>query len=153
MEQKRRGLKFHPYRSHNPQSFGTEDLFIIHECIPSFTIKREPYKKELTKEQTRNYIYDEFMKLILLDVLENNDVFMYNTKRLEFTIQKDEIKGDKFLEYYKKGVFRLDYLKSNFTGHFTRMRITRKSTGSLIFKNIFLSGYFRDLRDKMSELW
>ena len=150
---KRPGSKYHPYRSHNPQSFGTEDLFIINECIPSSTISREPYKKELTNEQTRNYIYDEFMKLVLLDVLENNDVFVYENKTLEFTIQKDEITGDKFLEYYKKGAFKMDYLKSNFTGHFVRMRITRKSTGSLIFKNVFMSGYFRDLRDKMSELW
>lgn len=147
------GLKFHPYRSHNPHSLGTNELFIIDECIPSVTIKREPYKKEFTKEETRNYIYDEFMRQVLLDVILNNDVFTYGNRSLVLTIQKDEITGDEFLEYYKKGTFKLDYLKSNFTGHFVRMRLNRRSTGSLILKNVFLSGDFKKKRDKASEVW
>lgn len=150
---KRRGLKFHPYKSHNSQALGTNDFYIIHECIPSVTIKRDPYKNEFTKEETRNYIYEEFMRQILLDVILNNDVFTHTTPNAEFTINKEAITGDEFLKYYKKGSFKLDYLKSNFTGHFIRMPITRRSTGSLIFKSIFLSGDLKEKRDKASEIW
>lgn len=144
------------FKVHNPQAIATGDLFLNHTKLQRKTIYRMPYPKRFTREETRNYVFEEFMRQVLLDIIENNTIFVHNNlSRFHITISKKEVTGDAFLNFYKKNRFKLDYLKSNFTGHFIMMDITKYSNGrSFSFlKNVFLSGDLKKKRDKASEIW
>lgn len=112
-----------------------------------------PYIKRFTKEETRDYIFEEFIRQILLDIIENDSIFVFNdSANFSVTIKKEEVTGDDFEKYYKEGRFDLDYLKSNFVGHFIKIHIDNSRRKNII-KNIFLSGDLKKKRDKASEIW
>lgn len=146
-------MKYYDYKSHNPQAVTTNDLFIRFPYKLRRTIYRMPYKTRFTKEETRDYIFEEFIRQVLLDIIDNDTIFVFNDlSKFAITVQKEEVSGEEFEKLYKEGRFNLDYLKSNFMGHFIRvyydnMRLDRKR-----YKNVFLSGDLKARRDKASEI-
>lgn len=147
-------MKHYEYEIHNPQAIKVNDLFIRYPYKLRRSVYRLPYKKRFTKEETRDYIYSEFMRQVLLDVIENNTVFVYNDiGRCTISIMKNEVKGELFEKLYREGRFDLDYLKSNFMGHFIMLYIDRIDNGKRMYKYVFLSGDLKTKRDKASEIW
>lgn len=145
-------MRHYNFKSHNPQAIITNDLFIRFPYKLRRSIYRMPYIKRFTKEETRDYIFEEFIRQILLDIIENDSIFVFNdSANFSVTIKKEEVTGDDFEKYYKEGRFDLDYLKSNFVGHFIKIHIDNSRRKSII-KNIFLSGDLKKKRDKASEI-
>lgn len=145
-------MGYYNFKSHNPQAITTNELFISYPYKLRRTIYRMPYRNRFTKEETRNYIFEEFIRQILLDIIENDSIFVFNdSANFSVTIKKEEVTGDAFERYYKEGRFDLDYLKSNFVGHFIKIHIDNSRRKSII-KNIFLSGDLKKKRDKASEI-
>lgn len=146
-------MRYYNFKSHNPQAITTNELFISYPYKLRRTIYRMPYRNRFTKEETRDYIFEEFIRQILLDIIENDSIFVFNdSANFSVTIKKEEVTGDDFEKYYKEGRFDLDYLKSNFVGHFIKIHIDNSRRKSII-KNIFLSGDLKKKRDKASEIW
>lgn len=146
-------MGYYNFKSHNPQAITTNELFISYPYKLRRTIYRMPYRNRFTKEETRDYIFEEFIRQILLDIIENDSIFVFNdSANFSVTIKKEEVTGDAFERYYKEGRFDLDYLKSNFVGHFIKIHIDNSRRKSII-KNIFLSGDLKKKRDKASEIW
>lgn len=145
-------MGYYNFKSHNPQAITTNELFISYPYKLRRTIYRMPYRNRFTKEETRDYIFEEFIRQILLDIIENDSIFVFNdSANFSVTIKKEEVTGDAFERYYKEGRFDLDYLKSNFVGHFIKIHIDNSRRKSII-KNIFLSGDLKKKRDKASEI-
>lgn len=145
-------MRYYNFKSHNPQAITTNELFISYPYKLRRTIYRMPYRNRFTKEETRDYIFEEFIRQILLDIIENDSIFVFNdSANFSVTIKKEEVTGDDFEKYYKEGRFDLDYLKSNFVGHFIKIHIDNSRRKSII-KNIFLSGDLKKKRDKASEI-
>lgn len=145
-------MGYYNFKSHNPQAITTNELFISYPYKLRRTIYRMPYRNRFTKEETRDYIFEEFIRQILLDIIENDSIFVFNdSANFSVTIKKEEVTGDDFEKYYKEGRFDLDYLKSNFVGHFIKIHIDNSRRKSII-KNIFLSGDLKKKRDKASEI-
>lgn len=146
--------KVYSFVSHNPQAIKTSDLFVSFFKKNRTRIYRMPYKNRFTVEETRDYIFEEFIRLVLLDVIENNTIFVFPKRSLfQASIQKEAVTGERFKEKYKLGRFKLDYMKSNFTGHFLVMHIDKMTNGKHKYKSIFLSGDLKTKRDKASEIW
>lgn len=145
---------YYSYVTHNPQAITTEDLFIRYPYKFTKTIYRMPYKKRFTREETRNYIFEEFIRQVLLDIIENNTIFVYNDlQRHEVSINKTEVTGELFEKLYKEGRFKLDYLKSNFVGHIISLQYNKIDKRRKTSRYVFLSGDLKSKRDKASEIW
>ena len=141
------------YKLHNPQAIETNDLFISFPYKLRRSIYRLPYKNRFTKEETRDYIFEEFIRQVLLDIIENDTIFVFNDLAFStIMIKKDEITGEQFEKHYKSGRFNLDYLKSNFMGHFIKVHIDDSRRNKSYQKNLFLSGDLKKRRDKASEV-
>lgn len=141
------------YKAHNPQAIFTSDLFINFKYKLRRTIYRMPYKNRFTKEETRDYIFDEFIRQVLLDIIENDIIFVFNDLAFfSIMIKKEDVTGDRFEKHYKLGRFDLDYLKSNFMGHFIKVHIDDSRRNRSYSKNLFLSGDLKKRRDKASEI-
>lgn len=148
------GVECYKYKVHNPQAVTTSELFILFPYKLRRTIYRMPYKKRFTKEETRDYIFEEFIRQVLLDIIENNTIFVCNEiVKFSISIKKREVTGEAFEWLYKRGRFKLDYLKSNFMGHYLSIYIDNMYSGKRWWKNIFLSGDLKTKRDKASEIW
>lgn len=146
-------MKIYDYISHNPQAVTTNDLFIRFPYKLRRSIYRMPYKTRFTKEETRNYIFEEFIRQVLLDIIDNDTIFVFNDlSKFAITMQKEEVSGEEFEKLYKEGRFNLDYLKSNFMGHFIRIYCDNMVIGRKHYKNVFLSGDLKTRRDKASEI-
>lgn len=145
-------MGYYNFKSHNPQAITTNELFISYPYKLRRTIYRMPYRNRFTKEETRDYIFEEFIRQVLLDIIENDTIFVFNEiTKYSVTIKKDEVSGEYFEKHYKLGKFNLDYLKSNFMGHFIRVYIDNIGVRSIL-KNVFLSGDLKAKRDKASEI-
>ena len=112
--------RFYSFVKHNKHALVTKDLFIEFPYKIRRTIYRMPYIKRFNREETVNYIFEEFFRQVLLDVIENNTIFVHKWGGFDITIQKQPVTGEYFEKMYKLGRFDLDYLKSNFTGHFIK---------------------------------
>lgn len=146
-------MRCYNFKSHNLQAITTNDLFIRFPYKLKRTIYRMPYKNRFTKDETRNYIFDEFIRQVLLDIIENDTIFVFNDlANFSLTIKKEEVTGDRFEKHYKSGRFDLDYLKSNFMGHFIKVYIDDLRRNKRFQKNLFLSGDLKKRRDKASEI-
>lgn len=119
------------YAGHNPQALFTKDLFINFNYKFRKTIYRLPYKKRFTPEETRDYIFEEFIRQVLLDIINNNTIFAYRSSSYEVLIQKKEFSEEAFKKLYNKGRFKLDCLRSNFTGHYIGVDIERVKSGKI----------------------
>lgn len=147
-------MRYYNLKSHNPQAVVTNDLYIRYKNTRRKTIYRMPYTKRFTKEETRNYIFEEFIRIVLLDVIENNTIFVINERQdYSASIIKDFVTGDVFEELYKKGYFKLDYLKSNFTGCMLKIHFSKHCNKKEYWRNLFLSGDLKNKKDKSSEIW
>lgn len=145
-------MNAYSFVKHNHHALVTKDLFISFPYKLKRSIYRLPYKNRFTREETVYYIFEEYLRQLILDIIENNTIFAYNCHNHEFTITKEPVTGEEFMKHYKLGKFDLDYLKSNFTGHFLVLRMN-KNDGSSKYRNIFLSGDLKNKRDKASEVW
>lgn len=145
-------MNSYSFVKHNKQAILTKDLFISFPYKLKRSIYRMPYKNRFTREETMYYIFEEYLRQVLLDIIENNTIFAYNCHNHDITLTKESVTDEKFMEYYRQGRFDLDYLKSNFTGHFLVLRMN-KVNGNLKYKNVFLSGDLKSKRDKASEVW
>lgn len=120
------------YKIHNPQAIYTEDMFLSFKSKIRKTIYRLPYKKRFTRLETIHYVFEEFIRQVLLDIIENNTIFVFDDiAKFSVSIKKEEITGDQFQKLYKLGRFNLDYLKSNFIGHFLIVHVDNMLTGKL----------------------
>ena len=147
-------MKYYDYVKHNPNALTTADLFIPFYKDIRRTIYRMPYKNRFTKDETRDYIFEEFMRTVLLDVIKNNTIFVFHSGVFkEATIYKVAVTGNTFERLYKLGRFDLDYLKSNFTGHFLVMKVENTYSKKTKSRYIFLSGDLKKEKDKASEIW
>lgn len=144
--------QWYSFVKHNKQALVTKDLFIEFPYKLRRSIYRMPYEKRFNKEETMYYVFEEYFRQVLLDIIENNTIFVHRCGNRDITIQKVPVCGEEFEMYYKLGRFNLDYLKSNFTGHFIKFEFAKNSS-SKGFKNIFLSGDLKIKRDKASEIW
>lgn len=146
-------MRCYNFKAHNLQAVTTNELFIRFPYKLKRTIYRMPYKNRFTKEETRDYIFEEFIRQVLLDIIENDTIFVFNDLAFStIMIKKDEITGEQFEKHYKSGRFDLDYLKSNFMGHFIKVYIDDSRRNKNYQKNLFLSGDLKKRRDKASEV-
>jgi hypothetical protein len=147
-------MRYYNLKSHNPQAVETNDLYIRFKNTRRKTIHRMPYLKRFTKEETRNYIFEEFIRTVLLDVIENNTIFVINERSdYHASIMKDFVSGEVFEKLYKKGYFKVDFLKSNFTGCILKMYFSKHSCKKEYWRQLFLSGDLKIKKDKSSEIW
>ena len=146
-------MRCYNFKAHNLQAVPTNEVFIRFPYKLKRTIYRMPYKNRFTKEETRDYIFEEFIRQVLLDIIENDTIFVFNDLAFStIMIKKDEITGEQFEKHYKSGRFDLDYLKSNFMGHFIKVYIDDSRRNKNYQKNLFLSGDLKKKRDKASEI-
>lgn len=147
-------MKIYDYVAHNPNALTTADLFIPFDKDIRKTIYRMPYKNRFNKDETRDYIFEEFMRTVLLDIIKNNTIFVFPSGVFkEAVIHKVAVTGETFEKLYKLGRFNLDYLKSNFTGHFLVMKIENTYSGKKMSRYVYLSGDLKTQKDKASEIW
>ena len=126
-------------------TFSARDLFA---ALPTKKIKIS--RKDLLKYfkvhkktllATRIFIY--CVKIILLDIINNNVTFKLPTKS-ECYIEMLRHHGDDFIAGRKNGAYQdVDYLKSDFTAYTLSFRYI--ASERTIRKDIHVSGWMRDM--------
>lgn len=100
-------------------SFNANDLFAnfnIKHITTHHDVLKKHYKTREKKEMAvKVFLYAIY--LILLDIIENNVIFVLPTSR-RAQIQMTPVSGERFKSARKNGKFKdVDFMESNFTGY------------------------------------
>lgn len=110
--------------------FSESDLYCgLKTEVLNFKPHTKAYKKYRRRHATAGCIFAACLHEILLDLIDNNVIFVAPCASNYTEISVDTIEGEKFKDWYNKGVFRdLDYVKSGMKGHKITYKIRRKSS-------------------------
>lgn len=130
-------------------------LAIGHACSPNDLFVRFPYEKckslkgrKSEKLSLIKKVFKECIKLIMIDIIENNVTFhLPNFIWRGGEIHMEAIRDSEFEKVRKKGKFKeIDFLESLFTGYQMYLYIHGKRDDFLHRRKfpIYLSGEFKD---------
>lgn len=118
--------------------FSESDLYCgLKTEVLNFNKHTSAYKKYKRRHATAGCIFAACLHEILLDLIDNNVIFVAPCTTNYTEISVDTIDGDKFKDWYKKGLFgNLDYIKSGMRGHTITYKIKRKHSTVKCFVNL-----------------
>lgn len=110
--------------------FSESDLYCgLKTEVLNFKPHTRAYKKYRRRHATAGCIFAACLHEILLDLIDNNVIFVTPCTTNYSELSIDTIDGEKFKDWYKKGVFGdLDYVKSGMQGHKITYKIRRKNS-------------------------
>lgn len=128
----------------------TPYCFKSHELYRYFDWKSVPNRCKKygysTQEELISRMFRDVFHMILLDIVENNDIFVLPTKKYA-EISMGVIEGEQFKRLYRHGAFQgLDYLATDFTAY--RVQFLWKGAKGYYRKTFYFN---KDWRNKIIE--
>lgn len=104
----------------------------------------QKYANHNSKKILVKRIFQENVKMIIEDIIENNATFYLPvTGKVKANMHVKAFKDEEFKKLKKKGKWKgLDYLKSFFTGY--QIVLNMRTKGYDRTKPVYISGYLRD---------
>jgi hypothetical protein len=97
--------------------------------VLNFNKNSAAYRKYKRRHATAGCIFAACLHEILLDLIDNNVIFVAPCTSDYSELSVDTIEGEKFKKLYNAGVFGdLDYVKSEMRGHTITYKIKRKNS-------------------------